>query len=246
MIVEWGKQAIMDTGVWAENHVQLFDKVLTPGGVAFDVGANIGHHSIAMSKIIGPHGRVLAFEPQETIFKILQMNIYANNCANITPLMAVIGEKPGGIELPKLDYNQINNFGAMCIENTEKPGQTSIAKITLDSLLADPKYGLERVDFIKLDVQTFELFVLQGAVKLLTQYKPAILIEISPYWMKKINNYDYREIYKFLYEHDYIILDDKLNRVHNIPKIEPSEDVKNMEWDILALHKNATLAKNVN
>src|SRR5207253_3144389 len=67
---------------------------------------------------------------------------------------------------------------------------------SLDGFLAEQ--GLGRLDFVKIDVQTFELFVLRGAAQSLERFRPRLLVEISPFWMKEVNGYDYQEIYSLL------------------------------------------------
>lgn len=233
-------RTIAETGVWADEHVRLFRSFLPAGGTAFDVGANIGHHSVALARIAGDNGRVFALEPQTAVFEILCANAAVNACRNIVPLRVLAGESSGSLALPALDYAQDENFGALCVENKAKnrADKNDALKIPLDSLLDDPAYGIERVDFIKIDVQTFELYVLMGAERILETYHPALLIEISPYWMKRINKYDYRDIYALLQTHHYSLFDASLRPLTGTPA-DPESFGRDIEWDIVALHGDA-------
>ena len=94
---------------------------------------------------------------------------------------------------------------------------------------------LPACDFIKIDVQSFELFVLRGGIETLKRFRPTLFLEISPFWMSKY--YDYKEIYKLLTELNY--------DVHHVSYPEvPVGQVKEWsgreseEWDILARPKS--------
>lgn len=236
-------KAIRETGCWAWDHVKLFKQIIKEGDTVFDVGANVGHHSVCFSKIVGDSGKVFAFEPQLPLFHILCANAMINTCTNIYPFRSVIGEKNGSVELPIMDYKSDENFGAMCIKNNEYGDKHQIIKYSIDDFVNNPLNLITSVDFIKIDVQTFEFYVLQGARETLQKYKPSLLIEISPYWMKHINNYDYREIYRLLQSLDYIIFTPNFILEKNIPDFPIDESSAKIEWDILAVHKNSQFYK---
>lgn len=232
-------KAIRETGAWGWDHVRLFKRLVKEGDTVFDVGANIGHHSVCLAQLVGPSGRVFAFEPQLPIFHTLCANAMINARSNIYPIRAVVGEKSGSVELPVMDYGKDENFGAMCIENKEQGHSRSIPKLSIDEFADDPLNAVSSVDFIKIDVQTFELFVLLGARKTLTAHKPHLFVEISPYWMKRINNYDYRDIYALLQGLGYLIFTPNMVREQSVPDVPLDESSANTEWDILAVHEDS-------
>jgi hypothetical protein len=86
-----------------------------------------------------------------------------------------------------------------------------VRMMTLDTLVAMPMIG--RVNFIKLDVEMFELFLLHGAAETLSLSAPSTSIEISPYWKRRMSDYDYREIYRLPGEYGYDIYDEQVRRV---------------------------------
>lgn len=238
-------KTIRETGAWANKHVQMFKQIVKEGDIVFDVGANIGHHSVCLAQIVGTTGKVFAFEPQLPIFHILCANAMINACENIYPVRAAIGEKHGAVELPILDYKKDENFGALCIKNSKQTNNKSCQKYSIDELTIDPLNAITSVDFMKIDVQTFELYVLRGALKTIMKYKPHLFIEISPYWMKEINNYNYREIYTLLQSLDYLILTPDLTLEQDIPNFPLDESSKDIEWDILAVHKDSVLGQKI-
>lgn len=234
-------KAIRETGHWAQDHVRLFERLVKAGDTVFDIGANIGHHSVCLAGIVGPTGKVFAFEPQLPIFHTLCANAMINARTNIYPFRAVVGEKSGAVDLPIMDYKKDENFGAMCIENKEEALSHSVPKLSIDDFVADHINAVSSVNFIKIDVQTFELFVLLGARKTLAKYKPHLFVEISPYWMKRINNYDYRDIYALLRSLGYVVYTPNLVREGSVPDVPLDESSADREWDILAVHEGSDL-----
>lgn len=236
-------RAIRETGAWGWHHARLFERLVKEGDTVFDVGANIGHHSVCLARLVGPSGRVFAFEPQLPIFHALCANAMINARANIYPFRAAVGEKSGSVELPVMDYEKDENFGAMCIENKRQGHSRSVPKLSIDDFADDPLNAVSSVDFIKIDVQTFELFVLLGARKILARHKPHLFVEISPYWMKQINNYDYRDIYTLLLSFGYLIYTPNLVREQSVPDVPLDQSSANTEWDILAVHEDSRLGR---
>ena len=63
--------SITKYGEWAEVETELFSKLVQPGMTVVEAGANIGTHTLALANMVGPAGRVYAFEPQRRIFQLL-------------------------------------------------------------------------------------------------------------------------------------------------------------------------------
>ena len=223
--------SIIGSGVWAPEDVALFKRLLRPGDVVFDVGANVGHHSVVYSKAVGPQGKVYCFEPQRPMFNLVCANLLVNNCLNAYPVRLALGDEPGKLELCPVDYTQDLNFGAVTISKKFQDGGETVAIDTLDAFVE--REGVSKVDFIKLDVQTFELFVLKGSVNTLKKHRPRMFVEISPVWMKRMNNYDFREVYRFLADHGYATLDKDLKP--SDPDAATDIDDESKEWDIIAV-----------
>jgi FkbM family methyltransferase len=230
--------AIVQDGIWAPRDVELFETLIEPGMVVLDVGANIGHHSVVYSKLVGQTGRVVAFEPQTTIFRLLAANCVMNGAQNTDLVQACVGEDEGFVHLFPIDYASATNFGGLGIDpKPESRGENRGQKCRvarLDALLSELFKPIQRCDFIKIDVQSFELFVLKGAEITLKMYRPILFLEISPYWMSKM--YDYREIYNFLWGMGYEIehLSDPTVKDGEIKIWSGANDE---EWDILARPK---------
>lgn len=159
-------------------------KVHGDGVVAIDGGANVGVHTIEWGRHMHGWGRVLSFEAQEFVFYALAGNIALNNCFNVSARWSALGEHPGEIAVPEPDYLRPGSFGSLEIRRraqTEFIGQ----EISYDAEDCIPTpmqsidaLALERLDFVKLDIEGMEMEVLRGARKTLDRHKPVMLIEV--------------------------------------------------------------------
>ena len=160
------KEYIVTGLTWEPHVVQSLADHVVPGSVALDVGAYIGTHAMLMARLVGPHGRVYAFEPQRKVYRELRQNIALNALSNIVPLRYAVGAELGIVEMnPPRDgyYEGGVQIGA---------GGEQTELRTLDS------FGFENVSVIKIDVEGYENEVLAGAADLIRASKPVILIEI--------------------------------------------------------------------
>lgn len=131
-------------------------------GKCLDIGANIG----AISQMLAANGfEVIAFEPQPAIFNLLQKNFSgeAYNCG--------LGDKEYLAAMPRLRYEDRNNFGGISLDTTGILGHISVPVKRLDS------FNFEDIGFIKLDVEGYEEKVLRGGEELIKKYKPILYVE---------------------------------------------------------------------
>lgn len=191
-------KVIVNNGAWAPKDLDLFEGLIRPGDVVFDIGANIGHHTVFFSDLVGPEGRVFAFEPQLEIFRFASANLVLNGCRNTTLMQGCLGSECGELRMAPISYDNTNNFGALSVAATYHAGAGETVPVwTLDSLIETGSIVVDRLDFMKIDVQSFELFVLQGAQATIDCFKPTIFLEIAPHWMKR-KGFDYTRIYDLL------------------------------------------------
>ena len=196
-------KAITNTGSWAPKDLDLFATLIAPGDVVLDIGANIGHHTVFFSSLVGDTGKVFGFEPQLEIFRFASANLAVNGCRNTTLMQGCLGRDNGEIRMAPISYDEVNNFGALSVASSRDAASGENVPVwTLDGLIDSGRISIDQLDFMKIDVQSFELFVLQGALKAIGKYRPKIFLEVSPHWMK-LKGYDYLEIYKLLGEFGY-------------------------------------------
>ena len=192
------------------------------GVVAIDCGANLGVHTIEWAQEMTQWGEVISFEAQEHIFYALAGNVALNNLFNVRVKCAAVGKEIGQINVPKLNYFKQSSFGSLELKEIDSPqeiGQhidrseansTQVQLKTIDSL------DLERVDFIKMDIEGMELEALEGASATLKRCKPALLVETAKSGREKI--------YGFLKSHDYRLIKKKI-AVYALHKDDPIYDL---------------------
>ena len=156
-------------GEFAEDEVTIFRQLIRPGQTVLDIGANIGAHVIALAAIVGPRGRIVAFEPQRVIFQMLNANVALNALGHVSTLQIALGSAPGNIKVPPLDYGSEGNFGGVSLENV--PAGEEVPLHTLDSLAIDPCH------FAKIDVEGMEIEVLKGMAQTIARHRPAMYVE---------------------------------------------------------------------
>lgn len=156
-------------GEFSEGEVELFRQTIKPGMLAVEVGANIGAHTLALSKLVGDQGRVFAFEPQRIVYQTLCANLALNSVLNVDCRCLAVGAEAGSLFVPPLDYNATNNFGGLGLGGYASGEPTQV--ITLDAL------NLPRCEFLKADVEGMELEVIKGAEATIRRCQPMLYIE---------------------------------------------------------------------
>jgi FkbM family methyltransferase len=160
-------------------------KLVNPGDVAFDVGANVGHYSVMLSRICGPSGRVWSFEPVPETYWQLRETLTLNRCENVTPVQIAICEKIGLVEMNLFEpeFSEWNTRGkpSMITAQGERISPTRTRSLpcqTLDNFCQAAH--IDRINFLKVDVEGFEQLVFAGAHILLEERRvDYICFEIS-------------------------------------------------------------------
>ncbi len=158
---------------WAQVEIDILSHFIQKDSIVVDVGAYIGTHSRAFSELVGSGGNVYAFEPNGFIYPFLVKNTKNIQHKNITiyPFaLGAAGEKRKLINGKNVQWN----FGAVRLEPMEKEGD----ELDIDVKMLDDM-NIDRVDFIKIDVEGMELEVLDGAEKTIEQSKPIIFQEVN-------------------------------------------------------------------
>jgi FkbM family methyltransferase len=139
-------------------------------GVFVDVGANIGHLSINVAK--NPKTKVYSFEPEASNIKVFEKNISLNHLKNISLIKKGLSDEEGFFDF----YVLGENSGGNSLLDTKKGGRkVKIPVTTLDVFYKENK--IERLDFLKIDVEGAEIKVLNGGKKTLKKFKPKIIFE---------------------------------------------------------------------
>jgi FkbM family methyltransferase len=151
-------------------------KIVKHDFVVWDVGANIGFLTLNLARAC-QNGFIHAFEPDSQSFSSLKKNVNQNNFTNISLNQIALGVEPQRATLHKL---YVNNPGAnrILFQSKRNDIATESVEVTTCDLVMD-KLDMHRLDILKIDVEGFELFVLQGANKLIQKFKPILFVELA-------------------------------------------------------------------
>jgi len=159
-------------GEFSESEVQLFRALVRPGQTVLEVGANIGAHTVPLAKLVGPTGKVLAFEPQRGLFYMLCGNMALNNLHQVHCYHAAVGERAGTIAVPEVDADREQDYGGIRLTNLPSSVVTEpVPLLRIDDL------QLAACDFIKVDVEGMERQVLTGAAQTIRRFRPLLYVE---------------------------------------------------------------------
>lgn len=156
-------------GEFSEGEVAIFQRILRAGDAVVEAGANIGAHTVAIAELVGPAGRVVAFEPQRLVYQTLCANVAINSLANVDCRCAALGAEPGEIFVPFLSPDNETNFGGLGL-GTYTNGER-VPVTTLDRL------AMTECRLLKIDVEGMEESVLRGASELIANCRPIMYIE---------------------------------------------------------------------
>jgi FkbM family methyltransferase len=148
-----------------QNALPLILEHIKEGDVVIDAGAFIGDHTIAYTKAVGINGYVIAFEPNPVAFQCL-----VHNCPNANLFNYGLGS---GTRSAFLQTNE--NAGASYLGESGE----EVRLMCLDEL------NLDRLDFIKLDVEGYEVEALKGGINLINKFRPKMWIEVNRWCLDK-------------------------------------------------------------
>lgn len=152
---------------------QIIKALVRPGEHVVDVGANVGWYSTMLADLVGPAGRVYAFEPNEDLLRNLRLTASAFPALNVIDMAVGDVEGEDTLRISRL----LGNSSLMGVV-PEQTGSQSCRVVTLDGFLASA--GAPPITFIKSDTEGGEMRVLAGASRLLdTTSPPTCLIEIN-------------------------------------------------------------------
>jgi len=157
--------------------IALFKKIIKPGMRVLDLGANIGFYTILFSKLVGENGKVFAFEPDVKNYEYLEKN--TNKLYNVIIEKKAVSDKTGKINF---FVSKDLNVDHQSYDSGEGRESKEAEAVALDDYFADNT----KIDFIKIDIQGYELTALKGMGKIMQQHGKMIVFgELWPYGLQK-------------------------------------------------------------
>jgi len=170
-------------GAFEPGTANTLQKLVKPGDIVFDIGANIGAHTLGLAQSVGPSGRVYAFEPADFAFAKLRRNLALNPelQARTHPQQLLLAATPSQIAEREIYASwPLEKDDSVHPKHRGRLVSTAHATVdTLDAFVA--RQGIARLDLIKMDVDGHELPVLQGGRETLRRFRPLLVMEMSPY-----------------------------------------------------------------
>ena len=166
--------------------------ILNKGDVFVDVGAHVGFFSMIAAKLVGPEGRVIAFEPEEDNLKTLKNHIDINIASNIEVVEKVVCDTDGS----RTFYINRDNDGGHCLWDVgvhpfnklsaANPKPLTLEAVTLDTALGER--NIENVKILKIDTEGAEQQVCNGARQALERHAiPFVISELNEFGLQQLD-----------------------------------------------------------
>lgn len=180
-----------------EPEMELLPQLIQADDETLDIGANYAYYTERLSRL-SPNGKVYAFEPIPFTYDVATMIVKNLKLSNVLMYKKGVGEKTEimRFSVPKLDFGSISAGQAHMkgrdnemVKGSEyyvsdKTEEFDCEVVDIDSFLAGK---LSNLSFVKIDIEGAELFALKGMKNTLARFKPVILIEIVPLFLKSFN-----------------------------------------------------------
>jgi FkbM family methyltransferase len=185
-------------------------KLVPPASLVLDIGANIGAHTLHLAQLVGPNGRVIAFEPTEFAFRKLSRNLELNpRLANRVTACDCILTAADADQVPSAIYSSwpLAREPGLHAKHLGREMRTESARArSLDSILSE--LADRNVQLVKLDVDGFECGVLRGATALLRDIRPIFVMELAPYLLEERGS-SLDELLSYFVANDYRFYDER-------------------------------------
>jgi FkbM family methyltransferase len=150
--------------------VRAMQRLIMPGSTVYDLGANYGMHTLLFSRLVGDRGHVYAFEPNPEIFAALQEHLALNSIQCVTCVRKAVASETGEAYFD-VGHNRAAGHLTNFAHATYKVQTTSIDDFVFVERERPPT-------FLKVDVEGAESSALQGALNVIRQYRPTMVIEL--------------------------------------------------------------------
>ena len=168
--------------IYEKNETNFVKDSVNKGDVVIDIGANIGYYTLMFAKLVGDTGKIYSFEPDPRNFLILEKNIQINGYNNVILEKKSVSSKLGKSIL----YVNENSAGSSMHKPNNVVNQIDVDLITLDNYF---EVNSITPDFIKIDIEGYELNALKGMESILqSSDKTKIMIEYNPLTKKEFNS----------------------------------------------------------
>jgi len=155
-------------GSYEPERTEAFINTVKNGHIVYDIGAHMGYYTLIASRLVGPLGKVFAFEPHPYNLRILRRHLELNGLTNCVIIPAAVSDQTG-----KARFSFGTGTGTGHLADS---GEIEVETVRIDDLMA--RGELLPPNVIKIDVEGAEIKVLNGAYNTIRTYRPFIFMEI--------------------------------------------------------------------
>ncbi len=160
---------------WFEDELGFLRLLLRPGQLVVDIGANHGVYSLSLARVVGPHGRVWAFEPASATAALLAESVQLNAMGNLQIDRSAVSQHSGTATL-NLQLN--SELNALARAGSPPAAASEVVSVTtLDA--CQQRHGWRELDFVKIDAEGEELAILRGGARFFATLSPLVQYEVK-------------------------------------------------------------------
>ncbi len=210
-------------GDYSRFDLELIRKFAPQGSVFIDMGANIGWHTLFAAQVVGPNGRVIAFEPDPKNVALLKKNLERNGVQNVLIDTRAVSDSTRKDML----FHSAVNFGDHIVglaagPTAEHSTSRAISCIAFDEFIAEQQINPANIHMIKMDIQGSEAKAFAGMHGFLKNHRPHIIMEYSPLHIRRVGSSVF-ELLAMMDKYSY-----KPFLMVDNPKLPPQEALKEL------------------
>ncbi len=227
-------------GIYEEGVIKKLRTLLTTGMNFIDVGANAGMYSLIASHLVGPEGKVVAFEPQAKLRDVIKRNIELNHIENIKVRPEALGSEAGEGKIYQVNRDN-DGQATMKVLETERvfSEPEDITIIRLSDILSD--LAIPKIHGMKIDVEGAEHEALLGLKPLLESSPPLfILFECIEAHLNRFGT-DTGTLFDYLIQYEYELYCLRRGRWRRVKSVEDHKKYA-YSTDFIAIHSKSDIA----
>jgi len=240
---DWLERRAYFSGHYYQHDIELLlQRLLRPGDIWIDVGANIGLVSLIAAGRIGARGRGYAFEPNPDVYRRLVGHMSLNKISYLSCKNVALGSEPG---VAKLSRPVHSGQGSLVHSDDAGGDRIDVPVVRGDDVLS---VSNKDIALVKIDVEGYELEVLKGMTRILRHKDTAVIVEVLHTLLRKSGT-TARELLDFMIDldfrpYEFMARSFRFGKSLEVSSLAAIRD--NYEGDVLFLKSDSEFARRLN